>query len=1001
MQRTLTAGGRAGLLGSAALLALTVSAPAFGQVTAANSDDIAGVDEEVSVADDNAIIVTGSRIRRTNRDTVEPAIVIGSDQIEERGLTNVGDALEDVPAFGPPSSNPVGGQAGSFGAGQTFINFFGLGSQRTLTLVNGRRYVSSNTASIFGPVAAGSQVDLNTIPSLLVDRLETIAVGGAPIYGSDAIAGTVNIILKDEFDGIKLDAQYGVAEDGDGQEYRLSAIGGQSLLDGRLNLLAAFEYSKSEGLTYADRERTARGLFYAAPADDDFPFDNQLIEDRRIPILSEFGAVTTIDFLNGFGFDIYDDAGNTLVFNANGELIPLDFGTPTGSVVNSSGGNGFSLVGVSNLRSPVERYLANFIGNYELGESSELFLEFAYANSKGTELRSQPVYNTALFDDAGTPDGNLVIDINNPFLSDSARATIAAQLPEGQDFFYLGRANTDLISGEGSTTVELFRVVGGLRGDIDLGDRDLYYEISGNWGQSRTVGSSRELVEQNFRNALGGCAADIENSPIQTVSSSCVPFNPFGAQNTQALKDYVTTIARPIARNEQVDLIATIGGEAFNLWSGPVNFSLGYEHRREEADFDPGRFFFGAVDPTDPAAPRTQYGRSIPIDPVSGSYNTDEVFGEILIPLISAQNDIPFVNLLEIKGAARYVDNSLAGGDLTWTAGGRFKPIEDIAFRGNFTRSIRAPAVTELFNPTSAIFTTADDPCDARFINSGPNAANRAANCAADGLPADFTSNIVDFTTRGSLSGNTELQNEVADSWTAGIVLTPSFLRNFQLSVDWVDISLSDAIQSVDAETTLEACYDATDFPNSACGRIDRDADGQVEFIRTGYLNAASYDYEGLIASMNWVAATPFLGADSSIGIQGSYQYIDRLDQSVGTGDLSTFRGGIGYSKHQGSLFASYRNGGVGAYTQIRYIGKAIVDPDASATAYEFPERDAVVFTEIGVNFKASDVMTLRFNVENVFDVNAPFPSPAGGGVVNYFDGIFGRSYQAGVTLTF
>src|SRR5690606_27336473 len=147
-------------------------------------------------------------------------IVIGSDLIEKRGITTIGEALESIPAFGPPPSSAVGTQTGGFGSGQSFVEFFGLRSQRTLTLVNGRRYVSSNTTSIFGPAAAGSQVDLNTIPTLMVDRIETIAVGGAPIYGSDAIAGTVNIILRDEYEGIKLGAQYGVSARGDAPEYR-------------------------------------------------------------------------------------------------------------------------------------------------------------------------------------------------------------------------------------------------------------------------------------------------------------------------------------------------------------------------------------------------------------------------------------------------------------------------------------------------------------------------------------------------------------------------------------------------------------------------------------------------------------------------------------------------------------------------------------------------------------------------------------------------------------
>ncbi|MEG9268929.1 TonB-dependent receptor domain-containing protein [Qipengyuania sp. Mu-71] len=994
----LNRGRRLALYTSAGIAALAISTPVFAQDA---EDDAVEVQADAPAPEaENAIVVTGSRIRRPNRDTLEPSIVVNADQIEERGLTNVGEVLNEQPAFGPPASSAVGGQSGSFGSGQSFINFFGLGSQRTLTLVNSRRYVSSNTASIFGPVAAGSQVDLNTIPTLMVDRLETIAVGGAPIYGADAIAGTVNIILRDRFEGVRFDAQMGIAEEGDAQEYRLGAMVGTSFADGRGNVVAAFEYNKTEGLLYTDRERTAQGLFYAAPNDPNSPFDNVVISDRRIPILSEFGAPTTIDVVPGFGFDITDGSGNTLVFDANGNLTPLDFGERYG-VVNSAGGNGFSLLPVSNLLSPVERYLGALTATYDVTDSITAFLEGQYANSKGTELRSQPVYNTWLFDDAGTPDGNLIVPLSNPFLSDEARATIGAQLPAGQDFFYLGRANTDLIAGEGSSTVEVYRVVAGLRGDFYLGSRNLNWEVSGLYGRSRTEGRSRELVQQNFENALAGCPAGADNSPIGTISDICAPFNPFGNQNSQAVADYVTTIANPTATNEQYDFIATVGGDLFNIWSGPVGFSIGYEHRDESADFDPGAFFFGQPDPADPDAPRTQFGRSIPIDPVSGSYNTDEVFGELQIPLVSPSMDVPFVNLLEAKGAIRYVDNSLTGGDITWTAGGRWKPVEDFAIRGNFTRSIRAPAITELFNPNSAIFTTADDPCDARFINAGPNPAQRAANCAADGLPANFTSNIVDFTTRGSLSGNTELENETADSWTIGAVFTPTFAPGLTLSVDWVDIALEGAIQSVDAEGTLEACYDANDFPNSACDRIDRDGAGQVEFIRTGYLNVASYDYQGVIADLRWTEATPFLGADSRISLRGSYQYIDKLEQQVGTGDLSTFRGSPGYSKHQATVGVTYENNGFGAFTQIQYIGENVVDPDAAPTSYQFFERDEIVYMDAGISFHTEDDFTFRFIVENLFDRSAPYPAPTGGGLTTYFDGIMGRYFKVAATFGF
>ena len=295
--------------------------------------------------------------------------------------------------------------------------------------------------------------------------------------------------------------------------------------------------------------------------------------------------------------------------------------------------------------------------------------------------------------------------------------------------------------------VEVYRVVAGLRGDFYLGSRNLNWEVSP-YGRSRTEGRSRELVQQNFENALAGCPAGADNSPIATISDICAPFNPFGNQNSQAVADYVTTIADPTATNEQYDFIATIGGDLFNIWSGPVGFSIGYEHRDESADFDPGAFFFGQPDPTDPdalAASSVARSRSIRLKFVqhrrSVRRNSD--------PAGFAADGRPFVNLLEAKGAIRYVDNCSPAGTSPRRIGGRWKPAEDFAIRGNFTCSVRAPAIVELFNPNSAIFTTG------RSVRCTPSTLARtrpsARRIVLDGLPANFTSNIVDFTTRGYL----------------------------------------------------------------------------------------------------------------------------------------------------------------------------------------------------------------------------------------------------------
>ncbi|MBL0916977.1 MAG: TonB-dependent receptor, partial [Sphingopyxis sp.] len=515
--------------------------------------------------------------------------------------------------------------------------------------------------------------------------------------------------------------------------------------------------------------------------------------------------------------------GNVLTFNESGRLVPLDFGTRTGSLIESVGGNGFPLADFGNLATNTERYLGNVLANFEINDNIRWFGEGWYAHSKGTNLRDQPVYNTALFGNAGDPDGNLIFNLDNPYLDPADRAIIAANLAPGDTQFLMTRANTDLASGRASTTVEVYRFVTGFQGEFGAGDRTYNWEVSANYGHSETRGRERVIVQQNFLNALdavdqgvfnGGaangniiCRPGYTNANIATLGSTCAPLNLFGVGRfSQEALDYVTTIADPTANNSQLVLNANVNGPLFRLPGGDVVLSLGYEHRREKTSFDPGTFYFGEDDGN---GGRTQFGRSIPIDPVKGKFNTDEFFGELLIPIISPDMN-SFIHSLEFDGAARYIDHSIAGGDWTWTAGGRLTPVEGFTIRGNFTRSVRAPAITEIFNPTSQAFDTANDPCDARFVDSGPNPSQRRANCIAAGItdPDNFTSNIVDFTSPISVSGNTDLQNEKANSWTVGTVIRPRFVPGLTVAVDWVNIKLKKAIVTLNTEQTLEACYD-------------------------------------------------------------------------------------------------------------------------------------------------------------------------------------------------
>ncbi len=245
-------------------------------------------------------------------DTIQPAVVLNSQAIEQRGFVNAADALNELPQFGIPGSSPVGpGQGGAFGTGQSFVNFLGLGSQRTLVLVNSRRFISSNTASIFGAAAPGEQVDIAQINTKLIDRIETIAVGGAPIYGSDTIAGTINIVLKHDYQGFDLDAEESSSNQADAHNWRIRALVGHNFLGGRANLTASLEYNKGKGFVYNDRARLANGLFY-----DNCPpgslFIQCLYKDVRVNATVP-GGVPLVGSAFGLDFAFSPLQGNQLI----------------------------------------------------------------------------------------------------------------------------------------------------------------------------------------------------------------------------------------------------------------------------------------------------------------------------------------------------------------------------------------------------------------------------------------------------------------------------------------------------------------------------------------------------------------------------------------------------------------------------------------------------------------------------------------------------------------
>ena len=1010
-------GFRAALGASAGLMAVAVASPAYAQdelvVDNPEQDDEDTLLPEASTPEGNAIIVTGSRIVRPELEGAAPLIAaIGEEELEERSFTNVAAALNEVPGFGTPVSS-TGGQAG-FSVGQNFVNLFGIGTQRTLTLVNGRRFVSSNTASNFGGAAAGLQVDLNVIPISLVERIDVLAVKGATTYGSDAIAGTVNLILKDDFEGLEVTGQYGIFEEGYGASYLANATVGGNFSDGRGNIAVNFEYQKQEGVLLLETERGRNDYFRQS--------DTNVYPNRRISLLTAGGLPSAT---GGLSF-LRNAAGDQVQFDPNGNLVAFDPGDPQ-DIVSSSGGDGLNLNRSSQILSDLERYSVFALGHYDVSDNIRMFFEANYAQNQAVELANQPVYQSALF---GGDSRALGVLLSNPFLTDQARAVAAGNFDADGDGvadlnfdvdgdginddtrFFIQRAGFDLLGGSNPNfqQLELFRIVGGLDGDLQFGERDFFWNISYAYGKSQAVSQSTALVQANFLTAIDAvtdpdtgeivCRVTLDppttpgsglpNTPEQPRSvSDCVPLNLFGegVASPEAI-DFVTAETLAESTNTQNIFNANFGGGLFDLFNNEVAFNVGYEHRREEQTFTPDGFLQEGL------------GRSVAIAPVAGSFSTNEFFGEILIPIIQPRNDAFFYRL-EFDASIRYIDNSQAGSAEVWSVGGQFAPIEDVAFRGSYTESVRAPAITELFLPGVSVFTFADDPCDFEFRDDGAQPATRQANCAADGLGPDFDSIINEASQQITSSGNPNLLNEESESWTAGVIVQPRFVPGLTVTADWVDINLTNAITALGLTDVLRSCYDSTNFPNvPTCDQFTRGPDGQIIAATVGQSNAGSFEFAGLQASLRYgFGLDDIFGADSDYGqidLVGRYFYLDKSQFTV-VGVLNDDRGEIGDFKHEANATIRYSNGPFSISTTGTYLSSASFDLEENqsnefARVGDYFVLDATVGFDIDDNFRAA------LTVNNLLEAELPYPSFS---TTQYTDAFLGREFLFRVTTNF
>lgn len=975
----------------------------------------------------DVVTVTGSRIPRAGYDTLEPAISVSREEIDRRGLTNVADALNEIPGFGV-GVTPEGGQA-SFGAGVNFVNRFGLGSNRTLTLVNGRRFVSSNPVTIFGPTAPGLQVDLNAIPTQLVERVDNLTVGGAPTYGADAIAGTVNLILRQDFEGFEFGTTMGITERGDNERFNGRLLWGKNFADGRGNVVLAVSGDSVAGVLADDRDLFSRGRFFGTnptsaaaalfpgrtPQNDgrlnpNTPFNNGAtdgvpaavyVANRRLNPLTFGGLLfpATGGTANAAGLPVgFGPGGETrLQFDTNGNLVPFTPGVPFGSL-DAFGGDGLDLNETGQVTSDLERANAYSAGHFEFADGVRGYFEALYFKSKGTELIDQPIYNATVFGGLSQP---LTFSATDPRLTAQARARLAEL---GVTSFRLSRASRDLVENNSSTETDIYRGVLGLTWDFNAFGRDLSWDNSFTYGRSDADNFQTVLNQQNFVNAMNvttnaagqivcagtGTIGVFGGSPSPRPDANCVPLDIFGeGRASAAARDYVTGRTRANSLLKQTVFNSNLGGTLFDYWAGSLGFNIGYEFRKEEGQFTPDAFQVAGL------------GRAVPIGANGGEFETDEFFAEFNVPLIAPENGIFGVHSLSFEAKGRRVDNSINGEFDAYTAGFQWSPIADLRIRGNNTRSLRSPAITELFTPASSAFSFLNDPCDPRFINapSRPGGA-RAANCAALfsrlGInPSTFQSTIVSASQQIETGGDPNLRNEDADSSTIGFVWEPAFVPGLSLAVDYIEIDIRDAIQSLTATQIANACYDAQDFNsgdplngNAFCSRINRNAEGQIvavinadgsttPAVRTGFANVADLNFRGVTADLRYsfevgdgwlinLGATAFNLRELKTEVLGSPDFAD---------------GEIGNSTRQYRFLAGVTKGPVNVNVQANYQSSAVFDRTfilANDPLGRDPTRDVdgvkgYDVYDLGINYQLTENGVVRFSVTNLFDSEPPF----------------------------
>ncbi len=898
---------QSGLYAGTALSMLVCLNPAYAQ----------SADTTADVVSNEEIVVSGSRIQREGFDAPTPTTVIGEAELALGNRPSIAQVLNDAPQFRAtvtPSTTP-----GSTLSGVSTADMRGLGAVRTLTLLNGHRFAGAN--------------DLNIVPQSLVKRIDVVTGGASAAWGSGAVAGVVNIILDDDFTGWRMGVQSGISSRGDAARYGADIAWGTDFAEGRGHFMVAGEYMNERGaLSRDDRRNLEAGLFQRADG------KLELVRDPNSTQLYNGGSILGLT-----------GAPRNLVFNPDGNIGAFPLGSVTQGVTTIGGGgqNIFDYVAVS---TPYERVNLFARASYDLTDSLKVWANFSYHRMSA---------DYSFFPE--TPAAVIMPD--NAFLTQANRDQLAAAGVAGP--FLLGRVLDDV----GTDGVMKFKYSRrnlegaiGLNGTFGEGwTYDAYY----NHGEIRlNQGLNNQRIKSRFNNGVDSVL--VGNTPTCRINAdastanddpNCVPINLFGNGSISDAAAAWAFGGSQLIYTIKLDAAgASVSGQPFSTWAGPVDIAFGTDVRWEKQ----------VTNYVDPLSLANALG-TLNSSATNGSFNVKEAFAEVNVPLL----DITDTLKLEINGAARYSDYSTSGGIWSWKTGGTLRVVNDLLLRAVYSRDIRSPSINEYFLTRSTNIGTVFDPFR--------------------GQDGTVQNNVVVYG-----GGNVNLTPEISHTLTLGGSYSPSFASGLRLSVDYYDIDIDNVITTVTANDLLMQCFNAAPGDPTCNGIVAREADGSIGSITNIYRNLANYRTQGLDIEASYRMP---LG-DGTLSFRALANHVFNL--KINGNDVSGFVGGdtaFSTPKWRGTGTIAFDNDSFGANLRVRYVDGGLDRPlpIVNGVPVEIVNNKvgSRTYVDLGVQFKAGP-FTLFGNVNNLFDRDppiTPYTSP------NY--DVMGRYISGGVKLSF